>query len=86
MKKTRKWLSPIDGHQMFGFTKAFVHLLLMDQKWFGRYSSSRRRLFRSPFAFVNEWPINRQYEPNPEGMAQVITPVSKSCCQKAGLL
>jgi hypothetical protein len=72
MKKTRKWLPPIDGHEMFGFTSAFVHRLLIEMKGFERCLGYRRRFFRSNIGFVNEWPTIGQFEANPEKLAQVI--------------
>jgi hypothetical protein len=71
-RKTHKWLPPIDGHEMFGFTSAFVHRLIMEMRGFELCPGYTRRFFRSNFAFVSDWPTIGQFEPNPERLAQAV--------------
>jgi hypothetical protein len=71
MKKTRKYIPPMDGHEMFGLTSAFVHRLLMDMPGFELCPAYQRRFFRSTLGFVNDWPTIGQFEPNPEKLNQL---------------
>jgi hypothetical protein len=71
-RKTHMWLPPIDGHEMFGFTSAFVHRLIMEMRGFELCPRYTRRFFRSNFAFVSDWPTIGQFEPNPERLAQTV--------------
>jgi hypothetical protein len=70
LAKKRKIVPPIDGHEMFGFTTAFVHRLLMEMPGFELCLSYNRRFFRSNFAFVSEWPTIGRFETNPEKLLQ----------------
>jgi hypothetical protein len=71
MRKTKRFVPPIDGHEMFGFTSAFVHRLLMDAPGFELCPGYQRRFFRSTLTFVNEWPTIGHFEPNPERLTQL---------------
>jgi hypothetical protein len=69
-KQKRKIVPPFDGHEMFGFTTAFVHRLLMEMPGFELCLAYNRRFFRSSFAFVSEWPTIGRFETNPEKLLQ----------------
>lgn len=77
MKKGNKWVPPIDGHEMFGLTSAFVHRLLAEAPGFDQCQDYRQRYFRYPISFVKDWPTIGQFEGSSERIPQVPKPVPK---------
>jgi hypothetical protein len=73
VQKRKGWpyFPPIDGHEMFGFTTAFVHKLLMELAGMEHCHLYQRRFFRSIFKFTNEWPKLGVFQPVPEQTPKV---------------
>ena len=82
MKKGHKWVPPIDGHEMFGLTSAFVNRLFIELPGFEQCLDYHRRYFRHKISFVSEWPTIGQFEANPDRLPQIPKPQSKEQAPK----
>jgi hypothetical protein len=61
MHKQKEYFPPIDGHEVFGFTSALFHRLIMEEPGMAEIPGYQRRFFRTLFRFSSEWPKLGEY-------------------------
>ena len=61
-KKTHKFIPPIDGHEMFGFTTSLFHRIIVEMPGFEYCEQYIKRSFRTPVTLTSDWPIIGKFE------------------------
>ena len=82
MKKTHKFVPPIDGHEMFGLTSAFVNRLFLDMPGCDDCVQYRKRYFRHPISLVNDWPTIGHFESSSERQSQIPKAIKEAIAKK----
>lgn len=70
MKKAHAFVQPIDGHEMFGLTSAFVNRLFLETPGCDQCVEYRPRYFRSNISLVSEWPTIGRFDSSSERQFQ----------------